>query len=67
MWTWLESNLIGKSWRTSVAGWVCLAYAIIGAARALLDGDPSTSPAFDEIVTAAAGIGLIAARDAKQK
>lgn len=67
MWKWLESHLLGQSWRTSVAGWVCLAYAALGAAKAILDGDPATSPAMDEIVTAAAGLGLIAAKDSNRK
>ncbi len=63
MWTFIEKFFIGASWRTSVAGWVCLGYAGLGAAKALLDGDASTSPSVDEVVAAAAGVGLIAARD----
>ncbi len=63
MWTFIERQLLGASWRTSIAGWVCLGYAGLGAVKALLDGDPSTSPSVDEIVAAAAGVGLIAARD----
>lgn len=59
----IERLFIGASWRTSIAGWVCLIAAIATGAKALLDGDPSTSPSIEAIVAAAAGVGLISARD----
>lgn len=67
LWGFIESKLLGASWRTSLAGWVCLIAAISSAASALLDGNPETVPSIEAIVTAAAGVGLIAARDAKAK
>ena len=63
MFQFVERLFLGASWRTSIAGWVCLIAAIMQGAKALLDGDPSTSPSIEAIVAAAAGVGLIAARD----
>lgn len=65
IWNMIERVFLGASWRTSVAGWLCLAVAAMTAGQALLDGDAATSPSLEALVAAAAGVGLIKARDAK--
>ena len=55
-----------KSYRTSIMGLCAIVAAIAGAASALIDGDPKTTPDWTTISAAiSAGIGLIAARDNK--
>lgn len=51
------------SWRTTVLGFLALAGALVGFGTALLDGDPATQPDLDKLLLAAAGAGLMAARD----
>jgi hypothetical protein len=52
------------SWRTTFAGIVTIIIAILGAAKALLDGDATTNPDYPSIIAAiTAGLGLIKARD----
>jgi uncharacterized membrane protein YhiD involved in acid resistance len=53
-----------KSWKTTLTGVLTILVALASAAKALLDGDPSTNPDFGAIIAAiTAGIGLIAAKD----
>lgn len=56
-----------KSWETTVAGLVAIVGVIVVFAILAFDGNPDTTPGFQEIVTAivglAAGLGLIRARD----
>lgn len=51
--------------RTTVLGVLTLVGAVVVFGKALLDGDPSTVPDLETIIIAAAGAGLIAARDNK--
>jgi len=55
---------MGKSWRTTTAGILAVAGALIAAAQALLDGNPATNPDWAAVGAAiVAGFGLIAAKD----
>ena len=51
---------ISGSWKTSAAGCITLAIAILLGAQAIMDG---RTPDTESIVAALAGIGLIQARD----
>jgi hypothetical protein len=52
------------SWRTTFAGITTIVIAILGAAKAILDGDPTTNPDYPTIIAAiTSGLGLIKARD----
>jgi len=52
------------SWRTTFAGITTIVIAILGAAKSILDGDPTTNPDYPSIIAAiTAGLGLIKARD----
>lgn len=54
------------SWRTTTLGVITIVSALLSAAKALIDSDPSTSVDYATVTTAvAAGWGLIAARDNK--
>ena len=55
-------NLQG-SWKTTLLGVLALLGALVQVTTALLDNDPETKPNFEILATAAAGIGLIFARD----
>lgn len=53
-----------KSWRTTTTGVLAILAALIGAAQALIDGNPATNPDWTSIAAAImAGVGLITARD----
>ncbi len=53
-----------SSWRTTTLGVLAIVAALCGAASALIDGNPATSPDMSSLSAAImAGIGLIAARD----
>lgn len=53
-----------KSGKTTILGIITILTALLSAAKAFLDGDPSTVPDWTAVITAVtAGIGLIAARD----
>lgn len=53
-----------RSTRTTLAGVAAIGAALLSAAHAHLDGDPSTAIQWEVVITAiAAGAGLIAARD----
>ena len=55
-----------KSWRTTTTGILAIVVAIAGAVKAELDGDATTAADWGAVAAAIiAGIGLIAARDAK--
>lgn len=55
-----------KSWRTTTTGVLAIVVAIAGAVKAELDGDVTTSADWGAVAAAIiAGVGLIAARDAK--
>lgn len=52
------------SWRTTTTGILTLVVVVCGAAKALLDGDPTTNPDWAALSAAAtAAWGLIHARD----
>lgn len=52
------------SWRTTFAGITTIVIAILGAAKAILDGDATTNPDYPAVIAAiTAGLGLIKARD----
>ena len=51
---------ISGSWKTSAAGYIALAIAILLGAQAIMDG---RTPDTESIIAALAGIGLIQARD----
>lgn len=54
-----------KSWKTTAAGVIAALTAILGAASALLDGNPATNPDYATVVAAVvAAVGLVFARDA---
>ena len=56
--------MLGKSWRTSSLGIIAILTAVLGAAKALLDGDPATNVDYPALIaTVSAGIGLLKARD----
>ncbi len=53
-----------KSPKTTALGIISILAAILGAAKAFLDGDPTTNIDFTTLTAAvSAGIGLITARD----
>ena len=52
-----------KSWKTTAVGIGALLVAIGSAMIALLDDDPNTSLNIQQLISALAGLGLIAARD----
>ena len=52
-----------SSWRTTLLGYFVLLGSIFNSAAALFDNDPKTTINVQEILTAAVGVGLIAARD----
>ncbi len=53
-----------KSWRTTTMGVLAILSALIGAAQALIDGNPATNPDWTTLSAAVlAGVGLITARD----
>lgn len=54
-----------SSWKTTITGLAVLLIAVGTTAKALLDGDPTTNPDFNELLAALAGLGLWAARDNK--
>lgn len=55
-----------KSWKTTLNGVLLILIAVATAAKALVDGDPSTNPDYATVMAAIlGGIGLIAARDNK--
>ena len=57
-------NLLGSSWRTSVAAWGVLATTVGNALNAAFDSDPATNPDWVLVITAAlAAFGFISARD----
>ena len=52
------------SWKTTGLGIVTIIFALSDAAKAMLDSDPLTNPAWPVVIAAiTAGIGLIMARD----
>ncbi len=54
------------SWRTTTTGILAILVAVAGAVKAELDGDATTAADWGAVAAAIiAGIGLIAARDAK--
>ena len=54
-----------KSWKTTTLGVLTILGVIIGAAKTMLDGDPSTNPDYTSIIASiTAGVGLIMAKDA---
>ncbi len=54
-----------KNWKTTLLGVITILIAAGGAAKALLDGDPSTNPDLMALTAAVtAGWGLITAKDA---
>jgi hypothetical protein len=53
------------SWRTSILGWIALLAAVTAAAKAVFDNDPYTHIDVDALAAAAAGVGLLFARDNK--
>lgn len=54
------------SWRTTTTGILAILVAVAGAFKAELDGDATTAADWGSVAAAIiAGIGLIAARDAK--
>lgn len=54
------------SWRTSALGIVAIAIAVLGAIKAMLDGDPSTNVNWETTGSAiSAGWAAIMARDNK--
>ena len=56
-----------KSWETTLAGVFTVLIAVLGALKALLDGDPTTVPDWAAIIAAiTAGIGLWRAKDANK-
>lgn len=55
------------SWRTTVLGWLVLVGSVCNGLSALIDNDPKTTLNYEAIVTALAGVGLIASQDAKGK
>ena len=53
-----------KNWRTSAFGIVTVLVAVLSAAKALLDGDPTTNPDLAVLIASLmAGAGLLAAKD----
>lgn len=55
-----------NSWRTTILGIIAIVAAGLGVAKAIIDGDPTTSPDYAALGAAiAAGVGLIVAKDAK--
>lgn len=53
-----------KSWRTTTAALLGIVSMIALAVKAMIDGDPSTSPQLEVVIPAVIGqIGLIFARD----
>ena len=54
------------SWRTTALGIVAVLTAVLGFAKAMLDGDPATDPDVAALAAAlVAGFGLLFAKDAK--
>ncbi len=54
-----------KSWKTTAFGAATIFVALLGAAKAVLDGDPATNPDWNFVFTQVTlGIGLIFAKDA---
>ena len=52
------------SWRTTFAGISTIVITLLGAAKAILDGDATTNPDYPSIIAAiTVGLGLIKARD----
>lgn len=54
------------SWRTTALGIIAIVTAALGVTKAIIDGDPATSPDYAALGAAiAAGVGLLVAKDAK--
>ena len=57
-----------KNWKTTVAGLIAAAVAILTGIKAAIDNDPATIPDYGTIVaTITTAIGLLFSRDANNK
>jgi hypothetical protein len=57
---------MNRSWRTSSLGIIAILTAVLGFAKAVIDGDPTTEPDIAALTAAiVAGVGLLFAKDAK--
>lgn len=55
--------MLKGSWKTTLLAVLAFLYAVIAAALALFDGDPSTAPDFDEVAALWGALVALLARD----